>query len=52
MEQRNLEKAVDIYARLMMGEEIRRDGGANRTLYEDYTNNPEYDNRTSEFTAL
>ncbi|MBO4997516.1 MAG: hypothetical protein J6D02_05910 [Lachnospira sp.] len=41
MEQRNLEKAVDIYARLMMGEEIRRDGGANRTLYEDYTSNPE-----------
>ena len=41
MEQRNLEKAVDIYARLMMGEEICRDSGANRTLYEEYTGNPE-----------
>ena len=41
MEQRNLEKAVDIYARLMMGEEICRDSGANRILYEEYTGNPE-----------
>ena len=41
MEQRNLEKAIDIYARLMMGEEICRDSGANRILYEEYTGNPE-----------
>lgn len=41
MEQRNLEKAVDIYARLMMGEDICRDSGANRILYEEYTGNPE-----------
>ncbi len=34
MEQRNVEKAIDIYARLMMGEEVKRDGGGNRALYE------------------
>jgi hypothetical protein len=41
MEQRNLEKAMDIYARLMMGEEIRSDSGANRGLYEEYAQNAE-----------
>lgn len=41
MEQRNLEKAVDIYARLMRGEEIAKDRGANRSLYEEYTQNAE-----------
>lgn len=41
MEQRNLEKAIDIYARLMMGEEIKRDSGANRELYEEYSQNAE-----------
>lgn len=41
MEQRNLEKAIDIYARLMMGEEIKADGGAGAALYEEYTKNAE-----------
>lgn len=41
MEQRNLEKAIDIYARLMMGEEIKRDSGSNRDLYEEYVQNAE-----------
>lgn len=39
MDYRNLEKAMDIYARLMMGEEIKRDTGANRQLYEEYSQN-------------
>lgn len=41
MEQRNVEKAIDIYARLMMGEEVKRDGGSNRALYEEYATNAE-----------
>ena len=39
MEHRNLEKAIDIYGRLMMGEEIREGQGANGTLYEEDTKN-------------
>ena len=41
MEQRNLEKAIDIFARLMMGEEVKRDSGGNHALYEEYMQNPE-----------
>ena len=41
MEHRNLEKAIDIYARLMMGEEIKEGQGANGKLYEEYTKNAE-----------
>lgn len=40
MEKKNLEKAVDIYAKLITGEEIKR-GGANATLYDDYYGNAE-----------
>lgn len=40
MEMKNLEKAVDIYAKLITGEEIKR-GGANENLYEDYYGNAE-----------
>ena len=40
MEMKNLEKAMDIYARLVTGEDIGRDG-ANATLYEDYYSNSE-----------
>lgn len=36
-----MEKAIDIYARLMMGEEIKRDSGSNRDLYEEYVQNAE-----------
>ena len=41
MERRNVEKAISIYASLMMGEEIRRDGGVNQKLYEEYSQNAE-----------
>ena len=41
MEQRNLEKAIDIYARLMLGEASRRDSGSHRQLYEEYAQNAE-----------
>ena len=40
MEMKNLEKAMDIYARLVTGEEIGR-SGANASLYEDYYSNAE-----------
>lgn len=40
MEMKNLEKAMDIYARLVTGEEISR-SGANAGLYEDYYGNAE-----------
>lgn len=40
MEMKNLEKATDIYAKLIVGEEIKR-GGANSSLYEDYYGNAE-----------
>ena len=30
MERRNVEKAIDIYAALMMGEEIKSDRGVNQ----------------------
>lgn len=40
MEMKNLEKAMDIYAKLVIGEEIRR-GGANGSLYDDYYGNAE-----------
>lgn len=40
MEMNNLEKAMDIYARLVTGEEIGR-SGANASLYEDYYSNAE-----------
>ena len=40
MEMKNLEKATDIYAKLVTGEEIKR-GGANGSLYDDYYGNAE-----------
>ena len=40
MEMKNLEKAMDIYASLVMGEEIKR-GGSNGGLYDDYYGNAE-----------
>lgn len=40
MEMKNLEKAMDIYASLLMGEEIKR-GGSNGELYDDYYGNAE-----------
>lgn len=40
MEIKNLEKAIDIYAKLITGEDIRRDG-ANESLYDDYYGNAE-----------
>lgn len=40
MEMKNLEKAMDIYAKLITGEEIKR-GGANGNLYDDYYGNAE-----------
>lgn len=40
MEMKNLEKAIDIYAKLVTGEDIKR-GGANSNLYEDYYGNAE-----------
>lgn len=36
-----MEKAMDIYAKLMMGEEIKRGQGTNKELYEEYIQNPE-----------
>ncbi|MCR4715725.1 MAG: DUF6063 family protein [Lachnospiraceae bacterium] len=41
MEQKNLDKAMDIYAKLMMGEEIKRGSGPNQTLYQEYIDNAE-----------
>ena len=40
MEMKNLEKAMDIYARLVTGEDVTR-SGANSSLYEDYYGNAE-----------
>lgn len=40
MEMKNLEKAIDIYAKLITGEDIRR-GGVNGSLYDDYYGNAE-----------
>lgn len=40
MEMKNLEKATDIYAKLITGEEIKR-GGTNGSLYDDYYGNAE-----------
>ncbi|MCR5702864.1 MAG: DUF6063 family protein [Lachnospiraceae bacterium] len=40
MEMKNIEKAMDIYARLVTGEEIER-GGNNSQLYDDYYGNAE-----------
>ncbi len=40
MEQKNLDKALDIYAKLMMGEEIKA-SGSNSNLYRDYIDNAE-----------
>lgn len=40
MEMRNLEKAMDIYAKLITGEEISR-GGDNGGMYDDYYGNAE-----------
>lgn len=40
MEMKNLEKAMDIYAKLVTGEEVAR-SGANASLYEDYYGNAE-----------
>lgn len=40
MEMKNLERAMDIYAKLVTGEDIKR-GGANGSLYDDYYSNAE-----------
>lgn len=40
MEIKNLEKAVEIYAKLITGEEVKR-GGVNGILYDDYYGNAE-----------
>lgn len=40
MEMKNLEKAMDIYSKLVTGEDIKR-GGANGSLYDDYYGNAE-----------
>lgn len=40
MEMKNLEKAMDIYAKLVTGEDIKR-GGSNGSLYDDYYGNAE-----------
>ena len=40
MEMKNLEKAMDIYAKLITGEEIKR-SGANGSLYDEYYGNAE-----------
>ncbi len=40
MEQKNIDKAMDIYAKLMMGEEVSL-SGANQTLYQEYMDNAE-----------
>ena len=40
MEMKNLEKAMDIYAKLITGEDIKR-GGVNGNLYDDYYGNAE-----------
>lgn len=40
MEIKNLEKAIDIYAKLITGEEVKR-GGTNANLYDDYYGNAE-----------
>lgn len=40
MEMKNLEKAMDIYAKLITGEDIKR-GGVNGSLYDDYYGNAE-----------
>lgn len=37
---KNLEKAMDLYAKLVVGEEVKR-GGANSSLYDDYYGNAE-----------
>ncbi|MBU9727636.1 hypothetical protein KTH90_16625 [Lachnospiraceae bacterium ASD4241] len=41
MDSRNLEKAMDIISSLLINEEIHRDRGANRGLYEEYLSNAE-----------
>ena len=41
MDSRNLEKAMDIISALLINEEIHRDRGANRGLYEEYLSNAE-----------
>ena len=40
MEQRNLDKALDIVSKLLMGEEIS-EKGSNAALYQEYNNNGE-----------
>lgn len=40
MEMKNLEKAMDLYAKLITGEDIKR-GGVNGSLYDDYYGNAE-----------
>lgn len=39
MEERNLDKAIDILTRLLNGEEVGRNSGANVSLYEEYSTN-------------
>lgn len=44
MDNRNLEKAVDIFGALVSGEEISRNSGKNIELYEEFTENAEVNN--------
>lgn len=41
MDSRNMDKALEIYARLAMGEEVRRSHPENGSLYEEYYQNAE-----------
>lgn len=41
MEERNLDKAIDILTRLINGEEVGKNSGANVSLYEEYSTNAE-----------
>lgn len=41
MDSRNMDKALDIYAKLTMGEEVRRSHPENGVLYEEYFSNAE-----------
>lgn len=44
MDNRNLEKAIEIFGTLVSGEEISKEAGKNVELYEEYNNNMEVNN--------
>ena len=41
MDSRNMDKALELYARLTMGEEVKRTNPENGNLYEEYYQNAE-----------